>query len=58
MGAALDLAIKVAETKEGDVAVDFMADEDIQPLCVTVDMALLQVTILLLIKRSNLHSYC
>jgi hypothetical protein len=31
MAAAVDSAIKVKETAEGDVAVDFMADEDIQP---------------------------
>jgi hypothetical protein len=48
MAAAADLAIEVAETVEGDVAVDFMVDVDLQCLSVMVDMVLLRVTILLL----------
>jgi hypothetical protein len=54
MVAVVDLAIEVKATAEGDVAMDFMADEDIQPHIITADVALLWVTILLLIRANFL----
>jgi len=46
MATAVDLAIEVKETVEGDADAVFMVDMDTQPHSVTADVVLLRVTIL------------